>query len=659
MIKPEIKERLFRWVAVPALAAVLALLAVLQYKWSGQVSVATKAQMQSNLQNSLMAFRQDVGRELGAACLEIRTALDASHSINPSELKDQFQHWQQTAAHPNLVAHIYIWQDPSHQQPLRFDPGQDKFERATWPQEFEPLRQHLQEISAMAAMHFPNGMPGGPGAQSGRRRGPQFGDHDHFRAGPHRGGPHNHADFFLPWGVDQSIPALVYAMRSRAVPGQRSPGGAATWLVIQLNRSVLEKEIFPELAQKYFRGAGGLDYHVAVRESGKEPAQVIYASDAGFGQDAGQQMDASLNLFGPPFARAGGQEVGPESFFAPFRPGPGGPGQPQDGRGPERSPRFEPFNHSGEHSVWQIVAKHKNGSVEAVVSGMRRRNLMASFGVLVLLGVTMALILMASQRARRLARLQMDFVTGVSHELRTPLAVISSAAENIAHGVVEDKQQLVRYGNTIVKQTRQLTQLVEQVLQFAATQQAPRSYGLGAVNLTDVVDSALEGTASTVAAAGFTVERRVEPGLPPVSADFSGLVQSLQNLITNAVKYGGERRWLRVSAAAVKEQGKTQEVTLAVEDQGIGISKEEMKHIFEPFYRSPAVAESGIHGTGLGLPLARKIVEAMGGRLTTESELGKGSSFTIHLQVAEERGLEEPRRRAADRPAGVEPDFSS
>ncbi len=103
---------------------------------------------------------------------------------------------------------------------------------------------------------------------------------------------------------------------------------------------------------------------------------------------------------------------------------------------------------------------------------MRRRNLMASFGVLGVLAVTMGLILMASQRARRLARLQMDFVAGISHELRTPLAVISSAAENIAHGVVEDKQQLVRYGNTIVKQSRQLTQLVEQVLMFAASQQS-------------------------------------------------------------------------------------------------------------------------------------------------------------------------------------------
>jgi signal transduction histidine kinase len=269
----------------------------------------------------------------------------------------------------------------------------------------------------------------------------------------------------------------------------------------------------------------------------------------------------------------------------------------------------------------------------------------------------MALILMASQRARRLARLQMDFVAGVSHELRTPLAVISSAAENIAHGVVADKQQLVRYGNSIVKQTRQLTQLVEQVLLFAATQQAPRNHAQGPVNLSSVVDAALEGTASAIAAAGFTVERQVEPGLPAVSGDFNGLVQSLQNLITNAVKYGGEKKWLKVSAAAIKEKGQTREVVLAVEDHGIGISKEEMKQVFEPFYRSPAVSESGIHGTGLGLPLARKIVEVMGGRLTAESEVGKGSSFTIHLQAATERGLEE--QRMADRPAGAEPDFSA
>jgi signal transduction histidine kinase len=124
------------------------------------------------------------------------------------------------------------------------------------------------------------------------------------------------------------------------------------------------------------------------------------------------------------------------------------------------------------------------------------------------------------------------------------------------------------------------------------------------------------------------------------------------------VKYGGDNHWLRISAAAMKDSGRIEEVELTVEDRGIGIGKDEIKHIFEPFYRSPAVNESGIHGTGLGLPLARTIVEAMGGRLTAKSELGKGSSFSIHLPVAQKR-TQEGTQSATDKPAGAEPGFSS
>ncbi|HKR97038.1 MAG TPA: hypothetical protein VJW55_16800, partial [Candidatus Angelobacter sp.] len=128
ILKPEIRERLFRWVAVPALAGVLALLAVLQYQWSGRVSAATKAQMQTNLQVALMGFRMDFARELGTAGMEIRSALDPSGTINPAQFSQQFQHWQQTAAHPNLVEHIYVWQDHGSDQPLRFDPGREQLE---------------------------------------------------------------------------------------------------------------------------------------------------------------------------------------------------------------------------------------------------------------------------------------------------------------------------------------------------------------------------------------------------------------------------------------------------------------------------------------------------------------------------------------------------
>jgi signal transduction histidine kinase len=658
MVKTEVKERLFRWITVPALAAVLATLAVLQYRWSGQVSTATMTQIQSHLETSLLDFRQDLTRELASVSLETRAGLDDLQT-NPAQIKEQFRHWQQTAAHPNLIQSIYVWEDPAHQQPLRFDPAQDQLERVQWPAEFGPLQQHLKQASIMMAH---SGAPSNRPAEQPRRGSQRYDGQQRFRhdghmqhhAGSpmmqHHGGP---AMGFPFLAVDQSIPALVYPVHRRERP---QPGSSPmTWVVIQLNKSVLQKEVFPELAQKYFRGDSGLDYHVAVRDSGNGPDRVIYASDPGFGSDDNVQVDATLNLFGPPFGSAGSSRA-LELLFTVLPPsGKERSASPDDKRlpGPDRMPRVEVFPHAGEQTVWQIVAKHKSGSVEAAVSALRRRNLIAGFGVLIVLGATMALILIVSQRARRLARLQMDFVAGVSHELRTPLAVISSAAENIAHGVIEDKQQLVRYGNTIVKQARQLNQLVEQVLQFAATQQAPRKQGLGPVNLADVIDAALESTAATVAAAGFTVERQIEAGLPAVSADFGGLVQSLQNLITNAVKYGGENRWLRVAARAIKEKGQASEVELTVEDRGIGISKEEIKHIFEPFYRSPAVAESGIHGTGLGLPLTRNIVEAMGGRLTAESELGKGSAFTIHLQVIEARGLGEPQR------ATEEPGFSS
>jgi signal transduction histidine kinase len=518
------------------------------------------------------------------------------------------------------------------------------------------MQQRLLEITT--AHHPPAGGPEARGGQRHSEFAPRRNFDGHARGGGRGAAMRGHMMEMMPWAIDQSIPAVAYPIRRHTSSDGPVNRADVTWLIIQLNSSVLQKEIFPELTQKFFGSASGMDYYVAVKAVGNDGERTVYSSAAGSTEEKDRPPDATLNLVGPPFGHAGPPEGGME-FFGPARPRADRTQQSDEQHmaALERMPRFDPFHYAQGQDMWQVTATHKSGSVEAAVGALRRRNLMASFGVLGVLAITMGLIVVASQRARRLARLQMDFVAGVSHELRTPLAVISSAAENIAHGVVEDKQQLVRYGNTIVKQSRQLTQLVEQVLLFAATQQPQRNLSYGRVGISEVIDAALEGTSSEVAAAGFTVERRIESGLPAVNADFSALVRSLQNLITNAVKYGGENRWLRISAVAVKGAGRVEEVKLTVEDKGIGIGKDEIKHIFEPFYRSPSVSESGIHGTGLGLPLARTIVEAMGGRITASSELGKGSAFTIHLPVAQERKAEETHG-AADKPAGAEPGFS-
>lgn len=645
---------------MPALAGVLVFLAVLQYHWSQQVSDATREQMQSNLQTALTGFRLDLTHELGAACLEVRSAVRESANQNSTQFGERFQHWQQTATHPALVSQIFLWKNNPVQSNHPSQDNQGRLVRlfpvsehndkdaVSWPPELQRLQQRLQ------AMSQPTNRPGNGG--------PRFFRNNRGRGG--RAGRPNRstgtADAFLPWFVDQSIPALASPVRQRDdAGGDAASSTSVSWIIIQLNPGVLEKEIFPELAQKYFGGTGGLSYHVAVVDQSPQ-AHALYASVAGFGGSSDQAPDAALDLFGPPLRRNGpvvaavapdmGPRTGPPPADSRQRQSRTANGDRRDPGG-ERMVRLEPIRYSSDDGVWKVVVKHPSGSVEAAVSGLRRRNLAVSFGVLVLLAVTMGLVVAASQRARRLAMLQMDFVAGVSHELRTPLAVISSAADNIAHGVVADKQQLARYGASIVKQARQLAQLVDQVLVFAATQQKPQRYQLRAVNVSEVISAALENTASVVTAGGVSVERNIEQGLPPVSADFAALSQCLQNLITNAVKYGGDGRWVGIRAAVRKEGDAVREVEIAVQDRGMGMSQEELKHIFEPFYRSPSVAGSSIHGTGLGLPLAKTVIEAMRGTLAVESEPGKGSAFTIRLAVAD--GLRESHdERAAKKISG-------
>jgi signal transduction histidine kinase len=123
-------------------------------------------------------------------------------------------------------------------------------------------------------------------------------------------------------------------------------------------------------------------------------------------------------------------------------------------------------------------------------------------------------------------------------------------------------------------------------------------------------------------------------------------------LLANALKYGGEARWISICAVESKTRGpRGSEVRISVEDRGIGIHPSEISRIFEPFYRSSAVATAQIHGTGLGLSVAKSIVEAMGGTLSVVSELGGGSTFTICLPAAKKEKMEVAHMARASDPA--------
>lgn len=638
-----IRKRLGMVLVVLALAAVLVSLAILQYRWSNEISVATTERMQASLHTSLNSFRQDLSRELSEICSGLE---DIDQPTNAEQVSARLENWQRTANHSNLVTDVYFWRVMPSDQLLRLNTRTSRFESVQWPSQYESLRHRLQPIVAGAVTRLKSFGP------VTRVQGP----------GPPQdlGPPRFHVEG--PWFFDQDLVALVHPVHDiRGRVSHQGPIPSMGWIVVVLNKALLEQHVLPELAQRYFAASDGLNYKVAVTE--ESTGRVLYSSDSGFGN--GADVDAKLNLFGPPLpAGAPGAE---NAFFisGPISKRPERALGPPHLHGEKGFMYIEPLGFGVPDGGWQLIVKHRKGSVEAAVASLHRRNLTVSFGTLLVLTLTMALVIITTHRARRLAQLQMEFVAGVSHELRTPLAVISSAAENIADGVVINEEQLARYGGVIRNQAKHLSDLVEQVLLFATTLRTGQHHTLRRLEISALLDAAIESTEAQLKSAGVTVERQIQPGLPLVNGDFAALSQCLQNLITNAIKYGGDSRWIGIRAYVSREREGSTEARITIEDKGIGIDSESLKHIFEPFYRSPSVAGSQIRGTGLGLTLAKSIVETMGGKLTVVSEAGKGTAFTIHLPVtiqtaqAHENGVEIAANSATANPAVANPRFSS
>ena len=632
-MKLPLRERVFLSGAAIVLAAVLISLAVLQYRWAREVSDAANTRLQANLQSSMFGWRDDLYREFAG----VFSALQSSPTLLSDKAKEysqQFQSWSQTASHPGIVRSLYVFEHAGTEQAevLRLDTSKGQFEAVTWPEDFANVKRWLDDRS----VEFVKVTRAGGRLHS--HRPPGFDHHSSAGMVPGR----------RPFGPDALIDVnemvLARPQIDHETTSAKVTGPSINWIIVALDRKVLQEHVLPELAERYFSGSEAHDYEVAVVSD--PGATVIFSSDPGFGGEDKSNLDGTISVFGPPR----GMPSQRRDMIPPFGPPPHNQGEHRRDRNDAGFGggfiRLAALQSQGSDNDWRLLVRHRQGSLEAVVAGMRHRNLALSFGVLVVLAGGIAIILISSQRARMLARLQMDFVAAVSHELRTPLAVISSAAENIADGVVAGKQQLTQYGTEIKNQARHLIQLVEQILLFSATRNKAHHYSLRPVRVTDVIEAALKDTASMIEDARVTVEQEIAPNLPPIMGDLPALSHCLQNLITNAVKYGGEARWMRIRANVNDKHSHFEEVQISVEDKGLGIGSSEQNRIFEPFYRSRNVTGQ-IRGTGLGLSLARDIAQAMGGRLTVSSEPGKGSCFTLYLQFADVSVLQTSSRTAA------------
>jgi len=578
-----------------ALLILLPTLAVLQYQWVGQLSTAARERLQRNVRIAASQFREAFDGELIRAALSLQVGPATVREGVSERYSDRYNTWLNTASHPQIVSNVLVVDGDSGELRLRrWNPDIDALEATEWRQPLDKWRPQLEQ---------------------------ELRDFNAGRAFDRRATLRGEDSLIL-------VPLRNLVLPVRPAPGPQTVTPLFGFTILELNMPYIREQMLPELASRHFTHVEGDVYRVAVTAA-DDANNVLYRSDPDAPVDP-LRADASAPLLG----------MNPQSFF-PGRP----PRPPVAAEGPRREegtrvraedPRAVRAAEGPEEDPgrWRLLVQHQSGSLEAAVARARRQNLAISFGVLLLLTVSIALLAATSRRAHRLARQQMEFVAGVSHELRTPVAVIRSAAENLSHGVVDSGERVKRYGQLLETEARRLGEMVERVLQYAGIESGLATGARVPLAPTEVIEGAIESSLTLLGSEQITIERNFIPNPPTVVGDAAALRSAVQNLIANAVKYGGRDRWVGVRVEHGRQRRRP-EVWITISDHGDGIPASELPHIFDPFYRGSDAVARQVHGNGLGLSLVRQIVAAHGGRVTVTTRAGAGSSFTIALPSAE------------------------
>jgi two-component system, OmpR family, sensor histidine kinase SenX3 len=663
------------------LLGLVLLLATLQYRWLGQVSGAERDRMTANLNRRAAAFGEDFDQEVTRAYLLFQLDPMQHDQSAAASMGTRYDRWQATARYPRMIKDVYLVPSTAavNESGLlqRFNPSTRFLEPADWPAAMSEIRAQLSQAAPASRER-----PSPTGAFMMRT---------------------------MAATVWPTVPALVIptplvmlSHLSAVAAGALSSLNMAPevrYTVVLFDADYIKGEMLPALARQHFQGTGdGFDYQLAVVPTAA--SGLVYHSVPEFAPTAESPVDAKVELFQ---VRVKDFEplVNEVSRFATFTamppPGAGRTNQTfiRQTIAPTVSIRNAPMSIVVERGSpamvqqradrlitgavtysagaaraavppphWRLLVKHPSGSLEQAVNAVRRRNLAVSTGILGVLGVSVGFLVLSTRRAQELARRQLEFVATVSHELRTPLAVIRSAADNLADGVINDEARVRQYGLLVRQEGMRLTDLVEQILEFAGLQSGQRTMAARPVPIAAVLRDVVSAAEPIAQSASIAIELDIADNLPAVDGDEAALRRVFQNLLGNAVKYGaaarasaaseprerngafgapvservggsgaakppGRRGW--VGVGAVLAAGR---VEVSFSDRGIGIAVSEQEKIFDPFYRTPEVVAAQIQGAGLGLSLVKRIVEAHAGRVTLASAPGEGSTFTVSLPVS-------------------------
>ena len=228
-------------------------------------------------------------------------------------------------------------------------------------------------------------------------------------------------------------------------------------------------------------------------------------------------------------------------------------------------------------------------------------------------------------------KMRVDFVANASHELRTPLSTILGYAETLAEEGELPSDLRIRFGSTIRDEAHRMIRIIEDLMSLSRIEADRFLAPDEQVSIADVIESAIANARQTRGGGECEFAVEIAAGLPPVRGDRAQLEQVLDNLLSNAVRYGCDAAGSTVRVAARAERSW---IAVTVTDHGPGISREHLPRVTERFYRADAARSRESGGTGLGLAIVKHIVERHRGTLEIKSVLGEGTSVTVRLPAA-------------------------
>jgi signal transduction histidine kinase len=234
----------------------------------------------------------------------------------------------------------------------------------------------------------------------------------------------------------------------------------------------------------------------------------------------------------------------------------------------------------------------------------------------------------ANEKLEEASKLKSQFLANVNHELRTPVSAIIGYGRLVLRATEGQISQLQRENlQDLLHNAERLLNQIDSLLDFAKIEAGKMEVHVEPVEVNEVIQAAMSTIEPTLNGSSVRIIREIASGMPRLNTDRAKLQQIILNLLDNAVKFT-DRGEIKISA--LQQNGSFK---LAVSDTGIGIPKEELNKIFEEFHRGDSSSTKNYRGTGLGLAIVKQFVNLLGGEISVESEVGKGSVFTVALPL--------------------------